>query len=78
MLRWNLTTNEKLRINRILENKSEKVPTIFVKLNENTKNLEKAWEGYTYDFRMSKDKKIYFKVHILREISPAGKICGNS
>ena len=75
MLRWDLTTNEKLEINKILKNKSEKVPTVFVKLNENTKKLEKAWEGYTYDFRMSEDKKkIYFKVHIFREISPTGKI----
>lgn len=75
MLRRNLTTNEKLDINKILENKSEKIPTIFVKLNENTKELEKAWEGYTYNFRISEDKsRIYFKVHIYREIEPPEKI----
>ena len=53
----------------------KKFPTTFVKLNENTKELEKAWEGYTYDFRMSEDKsKIYFKVHLYREIEPPEKI----
>ena len=41
------------------------VPTIFIKLNENTQVPEKAWEGYTFDFKIdSKRKRIYFRVKI--------------
>ena len=73
MLREDLVTNEKLDINKILEDKSKKIPTIFVKINEDTKELEKAWKGYTYDFRISEDK-IYFKVQVSREFKPPEKI----
>jgi len=75
MLKKNLTTNEKLDINKILESKSEKIPTIFVKINKDTRELEKAWKGYTYDFRVSEDKnRIYFKVKISREIESPEKV----
>lgn len=45
------------------------VPTIFIKLNENTKVPERAWEGYTSDFKIdSKRKRIYFRVKIEKEV----------
>jgi len=45
------------------------VPTIFIKLNENTQVPEKAWEGYTFDFKIdSKRKRIYFRVKIEKEV----------
>jgi len=51
-----------------------KIPTIFVKIKKDNKEFERAWEGYTYDFKVSKkEKKIYFKVQILREIDPPQK-----
>lgn len=41
-------------------------PTIFIKINKQTKKLEKAWEGYIYDIRDKKDEKgrINFKFRI--------------
>ena len=46
-----------------------KVPTIFIKVNKDTKKFEKAWVGYTYDFKQL-GTKIYFKVEIRKEILP--------
>lgn len=47
----------------------EYTPTIFIKLNKKSKRVEKTWEGEVYDFQINdKEKRIYFKVKIKREI----------
>jgi len=46
----------------------DETPTIFIKLNEKTKEPEKAWEGVVYDIK-EKGNRVYFKVKIHREIS---------
>jgi len=58
--------------------KNEPTTTIFIKLNEQTRKLEKAWIGTAYDFEFKKDDKdkeeiIYFRVDIQKEI-PDDKI----
>ncbi len=52
-----------------LNNLKNNTPTVFIKLNEDTKEPEKAWEGVVYDFEINKKRgRVYFKVKINREI----------
>jgi len=46
----------------------DRAPTLFVKLNKETKKPEKAWIGYVYGFK-DEDNKVHFKVHIEKSIS---------
>ncbi|MCS7249898.1 MAG: hypothetical protein N2323_02270 [candidate division WOR-3 bacterium] len=46
----------------------ENAPTIFIKLDKNTKKYERAWFGYVSNFK-NKEEKIYFDVKIEKEIS---------
>jgi len=58
-----------LSVDKVMENsKLGKIPTVFVKIKKDNREFERAWVGYTYDFRVSKNK-IYFKVQISHEIS---------
>lgn len=45
----------------------ENARTTFIKLDERTKKVEKAWRGWVYDFRPD-PKKVYFRVTIDEEI----------
>jgi len=46
-------------------------PTLFIKLNERTGEIEGVWEGETYDFRIEHDRdRISFKVEIYKELQP--------
>ena len=42
-------------------------PTLFIKLNKNTREVEAAWEGETYDFK-EEVNRIKFKVKIFRKL----------
>lgn len=46
----------------------ENTPTLFIKINKDTKEIERAWKGYVFNFREDKTKdnkdKICFTVHI--------------
>jgi len=52
-----------MTIDRIREN----TPTIFIKVNKQTKTPEKAWEGNVYNLRVE-ENRIFFKVKINKEI----------
>jgi hypothetical protein len=52
-----------MTIYRIREN----TPTIFIKVNKQTKTPEKAWEGNVYNLRVE-ENRIFFKVKINKEI----------
>lgn len=50
---------------RIIENTT----TIFIKINQENRNIEKCWAGTTYDFSKLDKYVIRFKVNVEREIS---------
>ena len=63
---------ENLRIARI------HIPTIFIKLNKETKHPERAWEGDVLILRVDHDnEKICFRVNIAREITIPSKYRNN-
>ncbi|MDP3103089.1 MAG: hypothetical protein Q8M95_00605 [Candidatus Methanoperedens sp.] len=47
----------------------ENTQTIFIKINRQTKKVEKAWKGFVNNFN-SRDGKIYFKVNIDKDVTP--------
>lgn len=57
-----------MRIDKI----KEKTQTIFIKRNNQTNILERAWIGFVYNFKIE-DSKIYFNVKIKNEIPIAQK-----
>lgn len=57
----------KMSINELQKHIKLEIPTIFIKLRKENKDFEKAWEGYTYDFKIL-GNKIHFKVKILKEV----------
>ncbi len=51
------------------------IPTIFIKLNKQSKNIERAWIGSIYSIK-KKENKIYFKVKIDSLLSSVEQFVG--
>ncbi len=73
---WDKCTNGKtsyqkkmLRNGINFSNLVENTETIFIKINQETKHVEKVWDGYVSNFdKNDSTDKINFKVHIKNEI----------